>query len=339
MTTEWNDFLARQGYRGDGAGFGDPAGELAAARDATVLMPLTDVGLIRASGEDAAGFLHNLLTNDVKGITADGARLAGLCNAKGRLMATLLIWRSGDDYLLLLSADLLATVLKKLSMYILRSKVKLADASAERLLFGIAGPDAAAAIAAELGGHEPGEAMSTAAFAGGQAIALGGARHVLALDPAAAPAAWQKLARHARPAGLAAWHWLDIRAGLPRVVAATTEAFIPQMLNFEAVGGVSFTKGCYPGQEVVARTQYLGKIKRRMYRGRLAAPAAAATPVYAPETGDQSCGALVEVAPSPDGGYECLAVVQSTCAEAGEIRVGNLAGERLGLLPLPYPVG
>src|SRR6266581_3132257 len=283
MTTEWNDFLARQGYRGDGAGFGDPAGELAAARDATVLMPLTDVGLIRASGEDAAGFLHNLLTNDVKGITADGARLAGLCNAKGRLMATLLIWRSGDDYLLLLSADLLATVLKKLSMYILRSKVKLADASAERLLFGIAGPDAAAAIAA--------------------------------------------------------WHWLDIRAGLPRVVAATTEAFIPQMLNFEAVGGVSFTKGCYPGQEVVARTQYLGKIKRRMYRGRLAAPAAAATPVYAPETGDQSCGALVEVAPSPDGGYECLAVVQSTCAEAGEIRVGNLAGERLGLLPLPYPVG
>jgi folate-binding protein YgfZ len=124
--------------------------------------------------------------------------------------------------------------------------------------------------------------------------------------------------------GLGAWHWLEIAAGQPRVVASTQEAFVPQMLNMElaAVGGVSFSKGCYPGQEIVARTQYLGKVKRRTFRARLAGAATPGTHVYAPETGDQHCGAIVRLAPSPAGGFECLVCVQIGAVEAGEVHVG-----------------
>jgi folate-binding protein YgfZ len=180
--------------------------------------------------------------------------------------------------------------------------------------------------------------FGVAAVEGGQAIRLDDTRWLLALDPTAAVSRWQDLAAAARPVGLAAWQWLEIAAGQPRVVATTQEAFVPQMLNMElpAVAGVSFTKGCYPGQEIVARTQYLGKVKRRTFRARLATAVAPGASVYAPETGDQHCGAIVSVAPSPAGGFECLVCVQIGAVEAGEVHVGAPDGERLEFLPLPY---
>ena len=338
MTQESFPFLANQGLAADGGNFGAAAEELAAAQDGAVIAPLVDLGLIRASGVDAADFLHNLLTNDIKGITAGSARFAGLCTAKGRLLALLLIWRDGDDFLLMLPRDILPPMLKKLSMYVLRSKVKLTDATGERALIGYSAPatvspaptlgDAAAALGR----------FGVAAIEGGQAVRLDDTRWLLALDAATAASRWQQLTAAAKPVGLAAWQWLEIAAGQPRVVAATQEAFVPQMLNMElpAVAGVSFSKGCYPGQEIVARTQYLGKVKRRTFRATLATAAVPGAHVYAPETGDQHCGALVSVAPSPAGGFECLVCVQIGAVEAGEVHVGAPAGERLEFLPLPY---
>ncbi|HZV53804.1 MAG TPA: folate-binding protein YgfZ [Rhodocyclaceae bacterium] len=322
MSQNWKNFLASQGMNPDGENFGDLPGELAAARDATVVVPLLDQALIRASGEDAASFLHNLLTNDIQNLPADGVRFAGFCTPKGRLLATFTIWHDGADLLLSLSADIQPAILKKLSMYILRSKVKLTDASAEVVLLGLAGPQAKA-LASE--------------FAG---IAVGEDRYFLALPVEAAMAAWPKLAAAAKPAGTAVWHWLEIAAGQPRVVAATQEAFVPQMVNMEvpAVGGVSFSKGCYPGQEIVARTQYLGKVKRRMYRARLDALLPPGTDVFTPEAGDQHCGALVTVTASPAGGYECLLVVQSSGAETGEIHLGSPTGPRATLIDQPYAI-
>lgn len=339
MSQEWKDFLAQQGINQDGESFGDLPAELAAAREATVVVPLLDQGLIRAAGDDAPSFLHNLVTNDVENLAADSIRFAGFCNPKGRLLATFMIWHDGEDLLLQLSADIQAAMLKKLSMYVLRSKVKLSDASAERVLLGVAGPKAEAVVR-ELGGQIP-AGMQWAALPGGQALRLDDRRFILALTPQAAAQQWPQLAAQAKPAGLAAWRWLEIGAGQPRVVASTQEAFVPQMVNMEipAVGGVSFHKGCYPGQEIVARTQYLGKVKRRMYRARLESPLTPGTDVFTPESGEQHCGALVTVAPSPDGGYECLVVVQSSGAEAGEIRAASPTGQRLELLPLPYPIG
>lgn len=318
MSQEWTDFLARQGLSADSETFGDLPGELAAARDGTVVVPLLNQGLIRASGEDAASFLHNLLTNDVQNLKVDEVRFAGFCTPKGRLLASFHIWHEGADLLLALSADIQPAILKKLSMYVLRSKVKLSDPGL--VLLGLAGPNAQA-LAEEFKG-----------------VAIGGGRHLIALSVEAATTAWPKLTASARPAGVAAWRWIEIATGQPRIVAATQEAFVPQMVNMEvaAVGGVIFTKGCYPGQEIVARTQYLGKVKRRMYRARLDAALPPGTDVFTPEAGDQHCGALVTVAPSPDGGYECLLVVQSSGAEAGEIHLGSPSGPQVQLLPLPY---
>lgn len=327
MKQDWLDFLATRQLSDDGEHFGNPGAELVAARDATVVVPLIDQDLIRASGEDAPGFLHNLLTNDVENLADDGVRFAGLCTAKGRLLATFHLWHDGPDLMLAMSADLQPAILKKLSMFILRSKVKLTDPGL--VLIGLAGAGAQA-IADAFSDHV-------------RAVPVGGNRYLLAMTPPTAIELWPRLAAGAAPAGVAAWRWLEIAAGQPRVVAATQEAFVPQMVNMElpAVGGVIFTKGCYPGQEIVARTQYLGKVKRRMYRARMDQALPPGTEVFTTESGDQHCGALVTVAPSPDGGYECLVVVQSSGVATGEVFAGKPGGPpRLTLTAQqPYDIG
>lgn len=341
MTTDWTQFLAAQSLSADAESFGKLAEELIAARDGAVQAPLLDMGLIRASGPEAASFLHNLMTNDVSGIDAQTARFAGFCTPKGRLLASFLIWREGEDFLLALPADTHAAILKKLSMYVLRAKVKLTDASAEKVLIGISLGTATNATTLSVPTDMP--VRGVAEIANGQAIRLDSSRWMLAIHADAAVSVWTQLQTSARPVGLAAWRWLEIAAGQPRVVAATQEAFVPQMLNMEhaAVAGVSFTKGCYPGQEIVARTQYLGKVKRRMYRVRLPEAFSADTHlagahVFTPETGDQHCGSLVTVAPAPGGGYEALVCVQSGAAEANAVHLGALSGPLLHFLDLPY---
>lgn len=332
MNQEWNDFLLQQGFAADIEHCGHLLDE---AKAATIVVPLADSALIRASGEDNAAFLHNLMTNDVTGIPADGIRHAGFCTPKGRLLATFTIWHEGADLWLKTAADVQPAMLKRLSMYILRSKAKLHDGNAERVQIGLAGPQAAAALAA-LGCTTAPGTNQVVALDGGQALGIAAERYVLALDLAAAKAAWPTLQAHATPAGLNAWRLRDIAAGLPRVVAATQEQFIPQMVNFEAVGGVSFKKGCYPGQEIVARTQYLGKIKRRMYRVAVDALTTAGTDLYAPETGEQSCGNVVIAAQTGANSSEALVVLQASAFEAGEVHLGSSSGPALAFLPLPY---
>jgi tRNA-modifying protein YgfZ len=340
MNQEWNDFLLQEGFAADFEHRGHLIDETQAA---TIAVPLVDSALIRATGEDNAAFLHNLMTNDVTGIPADGVRYAGFCTPKGRLIATFLIWHEGADLWLQTAADVQPAMLKKLSMYILRSKAKLHDGSAgdnARVLIGLAGPQAAAALAA-LGLATPPGVKQLAAVSGGQVIGVAEHRYILALDIAAAKTAWPVLKQHAIPAGLNAWRLRDIADGLPRVVAATQEQFIPQMVNFEAVGGVSFKKGCYPGQEIVARTQYLGKIKRRMYRATVAAPVTVGQDLYAPETGAQSCGNVVTAAQTADNSWECLVVLQSSAFDAvntgaGAVHLGATDGPILSFLNLPY---
>jgi len=301
-----------------------------------IYIHLTDHGLIRASGEDAGSFLHNLLTNDIKHLEPGQLRHAALCTPKGRIIATFLVWQEKNtdggsdhpDYFLMLSADILPGILKTLSMYVLRSKVTLRDISAERTLIGVIG--SAHAVGAPVLPEAP---MSATVFEEGAALRLDVERSVLAIRASAA-------ARIACHGDLADWHRAEIRHGIPRVQAATKEMFTPQMLNYDlaAVGGVSFQKGCYPGQEVVARTHYLGRVKRRMYRVKLDAEFPPGTEVFTPEAAEQHCGAVVLVAPAPTGGFESLVVVQSSGAEGDTIRVGSPSGAHARLLPLPYAV-
>ena len=322
MTTPFRDTLAAAGARFSQddvqrvCDFGDASAELIAAAGATVLVPLGHYGVVQLSGEDAKSFLHNQLTSDVNHLAADGVQHAAWCTAKGRMLASFVSWREGDDYLLQMAAELVPAIAKRLQMYVLRSKVKVADISAERALLGLAGPDAEAALHSA-GLPVPADAMKAAAFAEGKVLRLEAQRVEVVVAATAAAALWQKLVAKARPAGIPAWQWLDIRAGLPVVSGSTKEEFVPQMANFERIGGVSFHKGCYPGQEVVARTQYLGKVKRHLYRVRSDVALAAGDELYSTAAPDQSCGMIVTGTASPTGGFEALAVIMEAAADAG----------------------
>ncbi len=340
-SSNWQDFLASVGARleaGEACDFGDAQAELKAAAGDTVLAPLTQFGVIRATGEDAASFLHNLFSNDVQHLGLERAERCGFCSPKGRLLADFLIWREGQDYLLQLSSDIQPGMLKKLGMYVLRSKVKLSDANSDIVLLGIAGTGAAAALKA-LGAGIPSSQYDVLRFDAGTAIRLDEHRIQLAVHANAAVPVWNKLASLARPVGTPAWRWLEIAAGVPHITSATQEEFVPQMANLELIGGVSFTKGCYPGQEIVARTKYLGKVKRRTYRASVQSDCPQpGTDLFSPDLADQSCGKVIEAAPSPSGGCELLASMLMSSAEAGDVRVGSADGPRLSFLALPYPL-
>ncbi|GAB4447135.1 MAG: folate-binding protein YgfZ [Rhodocyclaceae bacterium] len=317
--------------------FGSPEAERASTASGTVLVPLAHLAALRANGTDAASFLHNLFTNDVLGLAPGRAEYNGLCSPKGRMLASFLLWREADAFVLAASRDLEAALLRRLSMYILRSKVSLADAGL--VLLGLAGREAEAALArARL--PVPAEAMTSASVADATVIRLAPARFQVSVRPPAASALWDALRGLAQPAGEMAWRWLDIRAGLPRIVAATQEQFVPQMVNYELVGGVSFHKGCYPGQEIVARSQYIGKIKRRMYLAHLdeGSPPAPGEHLYSPGLPDQTSGTVVDAAPAPEGGCDLLAVIQTSIAQGADLRLGQPDGPRLRIRTLPYAV-
>lgn len=320
--------------------FGPSSAAVRLAAENSVVVPLANFGLIRASGEDAASFLHNLVSNDVKKLAENAAQWNSLNSPKGRMIASLLIWREGTDLVIALPRDLHQAVLKKLSMYVLRAKVKLVDASGDYALFGLAGNAAPSALEAA-GLTAPARPMETALTPAGRVVRLGADLLLAAVPVAAASAVWLKLGEAGLSAcGTSGWTWLMIRDGLPLITQPIQEEFVAQMLNFELIGGVSFNKGCYPGQEIVARTQYLGKLKKRMYRLHFdgSETLTVGSDIFAPDFGDQSIGKVVLAAPSPQGGQEALAVLQSSSAEAGELHCGAPDGAAATLLPLPYPL-
>jgi folate-binding protein YgfZ len=322
MNPLWKNALGTAGARFDSASettnildFGDAAGELIAARDSTVIAPLTHLGCIRVAGEDAKSFLHNQLTNDINHLPGDGVQHAAWCSAKGRMLASFIVRRDGDNYLLQLSADLVPAIAKRLQMFVLRAKVTITDMTETTALLGLSGPEAAGALSTA--GLPVPELMKSAAFADGQVVRIEENRFHIAIEAGAAAERWQALAAKARPVSVAAWLWLDIRAALPLVSEATREQFVPQMANFERIGGISFHKGCYPGQEIVARTQYLGKVKRHLYRLGCTDAMAAGDELYSIAAPDQACGMVLTAAASPAGGYEALAVLMESAADAG----------------------
>ena len=312
MNTIWQDFLKTRGARFDQgvvADFGHPTDELAATRAGTVLVPLDHLALFECTGEDATSFLHNQLTSDVNHLDAGTAQHSSWCTHKGRMQASFILYRQGADYRALLSADLLDSTLKQLQRYVLRANAQLRDLSNEQIAIGVSGPQAGESLRAA--GLTVPEVPMTALDAGtGTTIRLDAQRFIVIADAAAAPALYDRLAGVARPAGVPVWHWLDIEAGIVLVTADTKEEFVPQMVNFDKIGGVSFHKGCYPGQEVVARAQYLGKIKRHLYQIRTNGPMVAGGSLFLAGKSEQPCGLIANTAPAPDGLFAALAVIK-----------------------------
>lgn len=337
-TSDFYTFLSARGAHIEASSvhdFGDAAAELQATRNSTVLCPLGQYGWLRVSGEDAQTFLQNMLSNDVKAVGAH-AQYASLNTAKGRMLGLFLIWKSGDDYILHMPQTLCAAIQKRLSMFVLRAKVAIRDISGESIALGIAGPGAEAALQS-LFAPLPTEPLGVLQHAGTVLIRLDAQRYMLHTDPQTAQTLWPQLQNCARPVGATNWEWLETHAGLPQVYPATQEQFVPQMVNLELVGGISFKKGCYPGQEIVARMHYLGKPKRRMYlahieSGSLPQPG----DLLAPHSPDEPPGMVVRAAAAPQGGYEILAVVPVSSYERGDASLRD--GTPLQFQPQPYAI-
>ena len=292
--------------------------------------PLSHLGVIRVAGEDAPQFLHGQLTQDFSLLGLSEARLAAFCSAKGRMQASFYGFkRSHTEILLVCSQDILDANLKRLSMFVLRAKVKLTDASGDYALFGLAG-DALDSIA------DGSQAAWTK-------IDIGNA-NVIFLYPAddVRRALWIAPAGEAAPAGavLSAqdWSWGEVRSGIAMISAPIVEAFVPQMLNYESVGGVNFKKGCYPGQEVVARSQFRGTLKRRAYRVHADAPMKAGDEVFQAELESQPCGLIAQAAPAPGGGFDAIVSAQVAAVQAGRLHLGAVSGPALVVAPPPYPL-
>jgi hypothetical protein len=339
MTSNWSEYLLTKGACAADFGvahFGDPDAELAAAREGCVLADLSDWGLLALSGEEAHDFLHNQITNDLRDLAPEHAVFAGYCSPKGRLLANFLVLRHGEDLLMLLPAALLESVRKRLTMFILRARVSVRDASGEWVRLGLSGPGADARLAEATGLSPAAGPMRVARSEDCIAVRLGPERFDLLVRPMQAPVLWERLAGQARPVGSRAWNWLLTTSGIPVILPATQDHFVPQMTNMEVLHGVSFHKGCYPGQEIVARTQFLGKLKRRMFLAHVEAEAKPGDEVYSPVLPDQVAGTVVNAAPAPAGGYDLLVVLRLDCRDDDQVHLGAPGGARLQFQPMPY---
>jgi folate-binding protein YgfZ len=299
---------------------------------------LGQLAVIDAAGADAGSFLHTQLSNDVENLDSGAARLAGYCSPKGRLLASVLVWRADQTIRMLASADLATGLVKRLSMFVLRAKAKLADVSATHVAVGIAG-DATEALS-RIFAVLPDTAHGVVTTEAGSLIRVpdapsGQARFLWVTAREQFEAQRDALATRLSEVPASLWDWLDIHAGEPRITAATYEQFVPQMINFEVLGGVNFKKGCYPGQEIVARSQYRGTIKRRAMLAHAEA-GKAGDEVFDSADPGQPCGMIVNAAPAPEGGVDCLVEIKLASLGGATVHVGSASGPALTFLPLPY---
>ena len=309
-----------------------------AARDHAVICDLAPLRVLAIGGADAEAFLQGQLSCDVKGLAPGACQYGSFNSPKGRMLANFVLWRGPaalDRFEMLLPEDVAEPVAKRLRMYVLRSKVVLTDVSADTRRFGVGGPTAAVALIAAFGvAPAVHEAMQIA-----QATVLGlpGPRFVVLATPGEAEAAQARFNGHAIAAPFDVWRWLTIRAGVPIVTAATQDALVAQVANWDVLGGVDFKKGCYTGQEIIARTHYLGRLKERTFLFHADVPdVAPGDRIFSTVFEAQPCGTVVNAARAPGGGFDLLAVLQIGAQERGDARLRSPDGPPLVSLALPY---
>ena len=286
---------------------------------------LPALGVIEASGADAASFLHGQLSQDMQNLAEHSPALAAYCSAKGRMLASLWVWRTAPDrFLLVVDQSILAPTLKRLSMFVLRSKCTLRDASAELSVLGCVRP------------ASDGDFTAPFATAPGQPLTGHGSRLGWAIVPTAEATA---LVAQGPAIDAERWMWLAVLTGVPRISAPTVDQFVPQMINLELIGGVNFQKGCYPGQEVVARSQYRGTTKRRLFLMHSDHGVQAGQEVFSAADPDQPAGMVVNTAAAPGDGLGWHALVELKLAAAdAAVHAESAQGPLLTPRALPYAI-
>ena len=316
----------------------EPAPGTAIIPSGTIAAPVPGLGFLAFEGPDAEAFLHAQLSTDVTAMAPGAAGWSSYNSPKGRMLGSLLLWRRAPHaFAAFVAADLAESLRKRLSMYVLRSKVTVTDLTTAGRRFGLAGPGASRCIRAALG-QAPDPAHG--AMAGEcSVVATPDGRYLVHAPDAVADAAWTGLLAHAQGVTAEHWDWLAVAAGVPLITRATQDLFVPQTANWDLIGGINFHKGCYPGQEIVARMQYLGRLKERLLAFHTAAEVPApATPLYSAAFGAQACGTVVNAAPAPGGGSDLLAVVQWVALDDDALHLGAPDGPVLSLRALPYEV-
>ena len=342
---DWILFLQSQNARfenGRVVDFGSTSNIQQTDARTNFISDLSDLGLIQVNGSDARDFLQNQFCNDLREVDDQHSQINAYCNPKGRVLAVMRILRKNDAYLLLLPNELIETIVKRLKMFVLMSDVIISDISDSLIGVGILGveiqnyftrsyfalPDIADGCLSE------GEIIT---------VKLPGIvpRFVVLAPLPTMKNIWQKMASEYKPMPTDAWTFADIQSGIPQVFSATSAAFVPQMLNLHAIKGLSFSKGCYPGQEVVARMHYLGTLKRRMYLCHVEGqncPLPGATLFAENNTDDQGVGKIVHAAANPQGGCDFLAVMQIKAVESDQIYLDNTKKDKVIFKDLPYSV-
>ncbi|MCL2873165.1 MAG: folate-binding protein [Betaproteobacteria bacterium] len=322
--------------------FGDYLAECDAFDRGVCLADAADFGLLRVSGVDAATFLHNQFSTNVMALAPGQGQHSTYNSPKGRMLASLFLWRDGNDtdapvFFILLAADLVEAVRKRLSMYVLRAKVTLEDVSARYAFLGLCGAHDVQTLAPEKMGLDASPKLYHTQKPNGAILAALSLNRLLLIQPLETLLEhWREFSQHFPWVGRHLWRRAAILDGIPLITAATADRLIPQAANWDALGGLDFKKGCYPGQEIIARARYLGRVKERMYLARCEDTAvfAAGTLLYSPTFGEQSCGVIVNAAPDREG--QIMLASFQTAAADDSIHVASPDGATLILLPLPY---
>lgn len=326
MNKQWQDFIQSQTSSDKQSDTG------------AYLIDLSHLGLIRCSGEECSKFLQGQLTNDVTRVDEGHSQLTAWCSAKGRMLASFRLFKSADAHYLQTQRNQIENLLKRLRMYVFRAKVEISDASDETVCFGLLGAAATDLLSSlvEQIPEAPNESISINQLT---LIRMPGdlPRYQIIGPAPDLIELWTKLSEQSEPGTVDQWALADIHAGTPTVYSQTVEAFVPQMTNMQLIDGVSFKKGCYTGQEVVARMQYLGKLKRRMYLAHVETdvPPAPGDELFALESqSPQGAGRIVDARPAGNG-FDCLAVIEIASAENGDVHLG-VDGPKLNIGSLPY---
>ncbi|HAF00488.1 MAG TPA: folate-binding protein [Methylophilaceae bacterium] len=302
--------------------FSNAAQELEATKQSNIVCDLSHLGLISLHGEDAITFLQGQVTNDVKQLDSNQAHLSGYCTAKGRLLALFLAFSYQSQIYLQLPRSLLTPITKRLKMYVLRSKVNIDDMTDFKIQLGVSGPDAET-ILSKLFSSIPVNNFQHISTEQTTILKLPSvnnlARYQLITSIKNASTLWHSLKSSCQPVGKSCWDWLEINAGIPEVVPETQEQFVPQMLNLDLLNGINFKKGCYTGQEIVARTHYLGSVKRRTFLAEL-------TTSDLPKAGEKlldqnknEVGQIVRLVPNNNAGVDMLVELRIDAQQTGTI--------------------